>query len=64
MGVLDKATYSDWYWANWIEAQKEFDEETEKTFAPLFSGMLADIPDIEALPAGMQRFIKVLSKPP
>jgi len=64
MGIKDKATYGEYYWAMQVEAAKFFDEETEKTFAPYMSGLLADIPDIEALPAGMQNFIRVLSEPP
>ncbi|GAI62337.1 unnamed protein product, partial [marine sediment metagenome] len=64
MGIKDKQTYGEYYWAMQVEAAKFFDEETEKTFAPYMASLLADIPDIEALPSGMQRFIKVLSEPP
>lgn len=64
MGIRDKATYGDYYWASQVEAAKFFDEEIENTFASYFSGMLADIPNIDALPTNTQRFIKVLSDPP
>ena len=64
MGIENKQTYGEYYWAMQVEAAKFFDEETEKTFAPFFAGMIADIPNLDVLPSGMRRFIDVLSEPP
>ncbi|GAI67290.1 unnamed protein product, partial [marine sediment metagenome] len=64
MGIKDKASYGEYYWAMQVEAAKFFDEEMESAFAPYFRGMLADIDGIRDLPRGMRKFIDVLSKPP
>ncbi len=64
MGIKDKATYGEYYWAMNVEAQKEFDEAKEFAFAPYFRGLFADLPDIADLPAGMGVFLSVLAEPP
>lgn len=64
MGIESPTTYGDFYWAKQVEAQSKFDEDVESAFAPYFSGLLADIPDISLLPAGMQTFVRALAEPP
>jgi len=64
MGIKDKQTYGEYYWAMQVEAQNAFDEDIETAFAPYFRGLLADLPDIPELPAGMQTFIRTLAEPP
>ena len=64
MGIANKATYGEYYWAMQVEASAKFDEDMEKAFAPFFSALLADIPSIIELPAGMQTFIRALAEPP
>lgn len=64
MGIKDKQTYGEYYWAMQLEAQKAFDEDIESVFAPYFRGIFADMPEIAELPAGMQTFIQALAEPP
>ena len=64
MGIKDKATYAEYYWAMQVEAAKFADEDIEAAFAPFFSGLLADMPDVRDLPAGIQRFVQALAEPP
>ncbi|GAH51938.1 unnamed protein product, partial [marine sediment metagenome] len=64
MGIKDKQTYGEYYWAMQVEAQKFFDEDIEKTLAPYFRGIFADIPELSELPAGMQSFIRAFADPP
>lgn len=64
MSIKNPATYSDWYWKNSVEAQAQFDEDIEAAFAPLFSGLFADIPEVNELPAGLRQFMRTLANPP
>lgn len=64
MGIKDKQTYGEYYWAMEVEAQKAFNDEAEKAFAPFIAGMLRDAPRIPEMPEGMQRMIDTLSEPP
>jgi len=63
MGIKDKATYGEYYWAMQVEAQAQFDEAIEDAMSPLFSGLLGDIPEISELPAGTQSFMRTLAEP-
>jgi len=64
MAIKSPSTYSDWYWKNSVEASAAFDEQKETAFAPFFSGVLAEIPYLDAAPANMQVFIHSLAEPP
>ncbi|GAI75785.1 unnamed protein product [marine sediment metagenome] len=64
MGIEDKATYGEYYWAMQVEAAGYADEQIETAFAPFFRGLFADMPDIAALPSGMQTFMRALAEPP
>ena len=64
MGIKDKQTYGEYYWAMQVEAQKAFDEDIESALAPYFGGLFGDIPDISELPSGMQSFVRTLAEPP
>lgn len=64
MGVKNPISYGDYYWAAQLEAAKLMDEQTEFALAPYFGGLLSEIPDIAALPAGIQTFLQVLREPP
>jgi len=64
MGIKDKATYGEYFWAMQVEAQKAFAEEAEKQFAPYIAGILADAELPEETPAGIRNFIRTLSDPP
>jgi len=64
MGIKDKQTYGEYYWAMGLEAQDAFDENIEEAFAPYFRGLMGDLPDKRYLPSGMRRFLDALSEPP
>lgn len=64
MGIEDKQTYGEYYWAMNVEAQRMFDEDIETAVAPYISNLLSDIPEIGELPAGLQGLVRVLAKPP
>lgn len=63
MGIQNKQTYGEYYWAMQVEAQEAFDEVLESNFAPLFASIIDDIPDIEEMPTGIQDFLHLLSAP-
>jgi len=63
MGIRDKTTYGDYYWAMQVEANKFFADESEKVIAPYISGIIADIPDINLLPKGVQRLVRAVESP-
>ncbi|KKM21053.1 hypothetical protein LCGC14_1639310 [marine sediment metagenome] len=63
MGILDKTTYGEYYWAMQVEAQAAFDEQKEDALSPFFAGILGSVPEIEELPASMQHFLNVLREP-
>ena len=60
MGIKDKATYGEHYWAMEVEAQKFFADESDRLIAPYITGMLNDIPDLSNVPPGARRFIEAL----
>lgn len=64
MGIKDKTTYGEYFWAMQVEAQNAFDEDIEAAFAPYFRGLFADIPEISELPTGLQTFMYSLAEPP
>lgn len=64
MGLEDKATYGEYYWAMQVEAQKAFDEDLEVTLSPYFKGIINDLPDIAKLPSGIKNLIYSLAEPP
>jgi len=64
MGIKDKQTYGEYYWAMQVEAAAMADEDIENAFAPYFRGLLADIPGIRELPSGMRNFVEALAEPP
>lgn len=64
MAIKSPTTYGDHFWAMQVEAQAKFDEDIESAFAPFFSGLFADIPEISELPAGLQNFMRTLADPP
>ena len=64
MGIENPQTYADWYWKNSVEASEAFDEQIESAFAPLFAGVLRDLPDIDELPAGIKTMLLNLAEPP
>ncbi|GAI99720.1 unnamed protein product, partial [marine sediment metagenome] len=63
MGIERPRTYGEHYWALQVEAAAEFDEQLERAYAPYFSRILAEIPEIRNLPAGLRNFVKALETP-
>ncbi len=64
MGIKEKATYGEYYWAMQVEAQSAFDESIEEAFAPFFYDAIDDIPNLDLAPRGIRRFIDALKDPP
>ncbi len=64
MGIKDKQTYGEYYWAMQVEAQAEFDENMESAFAPFFNSLLGSLPDFRDLPSGIRNFVQTLAEPP
>jgi len=64
MGIEDKSTYGEYYWAMQVEAQSAFDEQVEQVISPMFRGIINDIPEISELPTGTQTFLRLLAEPP
>ena len=64
MGIKDKATYGEYYWAMQVEAQAAFDEELESALSPFLADVLRDIPEIDQLPTGTRNLIQSLAEPP
>jgi len=64
MTIKSPATYGEFYWAQQVEANKFFADESEKVLSPYLAGLVADIPIIPEMPSGIQAFIEALAKPP
>lgn len=63
MGIEDKQTYGEYYWAMQVEAAQAFDESIEKALSPSLAGLLGDMPEISELPVGVQGLLKTLAEP-
>ena len=64
MGIEDKQTYGEYYWAMQVEAQKAFSEDSEKILSPYIAAILRDAELPEETPAGIKSFIAALASPP
>ena len=64
MDLKNPTSYGEFYHAAELEAMKLMDEQTEFALASYFGGLLSEIPDMAALPAGIQTFLQVLKEPP
>ena len=64
MGIEDRATYGEYYWAMQVEAQAAFDEQLETAYAGYFRGVLGQFPEINELPRGVENFVRALAEPP
>lgn len=60
MGIENKQTYGEYYWAMQVEANKLFADESDKLIAPYITGLLDDIPDLSEVPPGTRKFIEAL----
>ncbi|MBA7526370.1 hypothetical protein ES705_18532 [subsurface metagenome] len=63
MGIKSPATYGEHYWALQVEASKLFADEAEDVITPYMAGVINDIPNIDLLPAGIQRLVKATASP-
>lgn len=63
MAIKDKATYGEYYWAMQVEAESMFDEQIEDAMSPLFASVFGDVPEINDLPIGTQKFLHALIEP-
>ncbi|GAI82309.1 unnamed protein product, partial [marine sediment metagenome] len=63
MGVKDKQTYGEYYWAMSVEAQKFFNEGIEDDLAPYFRGLLDDIIAVPELDPAIKTFFMGFVEP-
>ncbi|GAJ11251.1 unnamed protein product, partial [marine sediment metagenome] len=63
MGIKDKATYGEYYWAMQVEAEKAFYEDAEKDLADMFRPVLKDIIAIEDLPPEYKNYLQEFVEP-
>lgn len=64
MGIKEKATYGEYYWAMQVEAEREYNEGMEKDLAGPFSGLLGDIVSVPDLDDGIKSFLSDFIEPP
>ena len=57
-------SYGEYYHAAHLESLKLMDEQTEFALAPFFGGLISDITDMGAIPAGVASMLSVLADPP
>lgn len=63
MGIDDKATYGEYYWAMQVEAQALYNENAEDYLAGHFRGLLSDIVAIEKLDPAIKSFLMDFMEP-
>jgi len=64
MGIKDKQTYGEYYWAMQVEAQKALADDSEKALTPYIAALLADIELPPETPAGLKNLVRAISSPP
>ena len=64
MGIKDKQTYGEYFWAMQVEAQKQTADEGEKALTPFIAALLADLELPEETPAGIKNFFNAIAEPP
>ncbi|GAH29766.1 unnamed protein product, partial [marine sediment metagenome] len=63
MGIKDKATYGEYYWAMQVEAQQALFDGVENDLAPHFNAMFRDIVAIEDLDPAYKSFLQSFITP-
>jgi hypothetical protein len=63
MSIKSPTTYADWYWSKNVEASQAFDESMEVAYAPYFSSLMGDIPELELLPSSVQNLLGAFASP-
>lgn len=64
MSLESPISYADWYWKHGLDAQKAFNEDSEKELAPFIARILADAILPDETPPGVKNFIEALGTPP
>lgn len=63
MALDSPTTFSDWYWADQIEADKARSEEIEKSLAPVAQVLLDSLAGVGELPPNLTAFLNQLKAP-
>lgn len=63
MGLDSPQTYGEYYWRSSVEAQIAYEDTLETNLAPYLSGLLADNPFINELPAGARSVLAAITEP-
>ncbi len=63
MGIKEKATYGDYYWASQVEAEKFYQDEVEKALGGPINRIYDELGIDEALPDSMKGFFAEMKAP-
>lgn len=63
MGIKDKATYGEYYWAMQVEAQNAYYDDIETDLAGYFRGLFGDAIAVEELDPSIKRFLSAFIEP-
>ncbi|GAG54125.1 unnamed protein product, partial [marine sediment metagenome] len=63
MGIKDKSTYGEYYWAMQVEAAKAIDDDIEKVLSGNARQLISDLDIYENLPPSMRPILDTLREP-
>ena len=63
MGLEDKQTYGEYYWAMQVEADTAIKQSIETEVSPFIKTLLRDIPALEDLPEGIRDVLQAFAEP-
>jgi len=64
MSIKSPATYADWYWKNYVEAQSAFDDQLEVALSPHAAQIISGSGMTEFLPDWLKPIFTQLQQPP
>jgi len=63
MGIKDKATYGEYYWAMQVEAEKAFDDDMEKVLSANARSLISSLDIYDKLPISLRPLMDDLREP-
>jgi len=63
MGIKDKATYGEHYWAMQVEANKFFAEEEEAAISPYTRQIIGQLLEADDIPSEIRDILSVIAEP-
>ncbi|GAH67038.1 unnamed protein product, partial [marine sediment metagenome] len=64
MGIKDKTTYGEHYWAMQVEAAKFFAEEEEAAISPYTGQIITQLLQADDIPPEIRNILSVIAEPP